>query len=102
MHLSLGPGNNNNLLVVDDACSVHTSPAHSAGQTLPGADVSDYGGNSIWYDELDNSVTGLDPAAKIKAMDQLQKKITRTRDQIKAELLSKEGNVDEYLRVSSS
>jgi len=93
-------GNNNNLLVVDDACSVHTSPAHSAA--VPGADVSDYGGNSIWYDELDNSVTGLDPAAKIKAMDQLQKKITRTRDQIKAELLSKEGNVDEYLRVSSS
>jgi len=93
----------NNSLTVDDLVhSQQTSPSHTG--TLVG-DVSDSGGgNSIWYDELDDSIGGhvADPVAKQKALDQLQTKINKTRDQIKVEQTAKEENVDEYLRLSSS
>ena len=51
------------------------------------------------YDEFDGS--GLDPVAKQKALGQFQAKMNKTREQIKEEQISRDENVDEYLRLSS-
>lgn len=95
-------------LNLDDGPSLFSSPIHNTG--APGGNNpnsssgdADCAGNSTWYDELDSSSSsGLDPVAKQKAVDQLQAKISKTREQIKVEQNSKEANVDEYLRLSSS
>jgi len=91
----------NNSLTVEDINSAHTSPSHT---TVNPGDLSDSISHTTWYDhdDLDSSSVVLDPAAKQKAVDQLQKKMSRTKDQIKREQVSKEENVDEYLRLSSS
>jgi len=80
------------------ANSSNSSPNH----TLAGHASQDQGenlSNSIWYDEFDGS--GLDPVAKQKALGQFQAKMNKTREQIKEEQISRDENVDEYLRLSS-
>ena len=74
--------------------SSNTSPSHTlAGQGA--ADTSH--GNSIWYDDLDSSSV-LEPEKKLKALEILQSKISKTKEQIKHEQNSRDSNVEEYLR----
>jgi len=78
--------------------SSNASPSHTlSGQ---GGDTSSHG-NSIWYDELDSSTSSLEPERKQKALEMLQAKLSKTKEQIKHEQSSRDSNVEEYLRLSS-
>ena len=75
--------------------SSNASPSHTlSGQ---GGDTSSHG-NSIWYDELDSSTSSLVPERKQKALEMLQAKLSKTKEQIKHEQSSRDSNVEEYLR----
>ena len=75
--------------------SSNTSPSHTLAGQGAGHDTSH--GNSIWYDDLDTSSV-LEPEKKLKALEILQSKISKTKEQIKHEQNSRDSNVEEYLR----
>lgn len=59
-------------------------------------------GNSIFYDDPDYAASLSDPELTQKAIEHIQNKIVRTKEQIRGEQTTRDENVNEYLKLSSN